>query len=488
LKIRDPIRRFVAPLVAVSMLALTAGQAHAQRLTVQGDQFAIDGTPRFLVFLSFFGAMGAPNIAQDLRFLRTMGFDGIRIWPNLDTGPQLMNADGSLKPAELAILRNILDQARMEHLVVDVSFTYEHIRGMSPATARVGIVNATEALRSYDNVLFDIQNERNVQDRRFMSEGDVGSIFRAIKAVHPERIATADNSLGEDWGPQYASDFTARLGLDVTAFHERRGSDWYTLPFLQGVLRTLKQNGKPAYLQETNSTRDPTYRSNDRVDYFLQGLANAKLFGAAGWCFHTLETADFREGPAFLEDRFRQFPEPEWAFVNALKQRVVLRTGNGVNYIVPESGGGAGVRADRTASGPGSWEVLTVVSLTGGPLVSGDRVAFLTADGTHYLQAVNGGGAGLRAGATAIGPQETFVIERASGAPGVIRHGEPVLLRANDSSWYVTADGGGGGAVNANTTNRGAFETFMLLFASAHSSDVAPGSKPFTLPPRRPEP
>ena len=104
---------------------------------------------------------------------------------------------------------------------------------------------------------------------------------------------------------------------------------------------------------EPNSTRDPTYQSNDRADYYLQAIANAKLSGAAAWCFHTLVAVDFREGPALLEDRLRAY-DLEWTFVNSLTARVILRTSNRVNYLVAEGGGGAGVRADRTTSGPGS--------------------------------------------------------------------------------------------------------------------------------------
>jgi hypothetical protein len=443
----------------------------AQALSIQGDRFAVDGTPRFLVFISYFGAMGAPNVNQDLRLLRNLGFDGVRIWPNLDTGPQLMNGDGTLRPTELARLRSILDAAKLERLVVDVTFTHEHIAGMTPATAKIGIMAATEALRSYDNLLFDIQNERNVGDRRFMSEADVASIYAGIKSVDPSRIATADNSLGEDWGPQYASDFTARLGLDVNAFHERRASDWYTLPFYQRIVRTLKGAGKPVYLQEPNNTRDSHYAANDRAEYFMQAIANAKLAGAAAWCFHTLEGTDFRQGPPFLEDRLRAFPDVEWTFVNSLIPRIMLRASNGVNYLVPEGGGGGGVRADRTAAGPGSWPVLTAASVSGGPLVSGDRVAFATADGKHFLQAPGGGGATLMAGAESIGPSETFTIERRGD--GVIRHGESVTLRVSGTSWYVSAEGGGGGNVQATAASPGRAETFTLLFVSPHSAITA---------------
>jgi hypothetical protein len=469
--------RLAQRLVVTIGLCLFATLAQAQKLSIQGDRFMIDGTPKFLTFISDFGAMGAPNVAADLHMLRSLGFDGVRIWPNLDTGPQLMNGDGTLRPDELKRLLFILDQARLEHLVVDVTFTYEHIRGMTPATARVGIVAATDALRSYDNLLFDIQNERNVEDRRFMSEADVGRIFASIKATDAARIATADNSLAQDWGPQYAADFTARLGLDVTAFHEGRRSDWYTLGFYSGVISTLRSNGRPAYLQETNSTRDPTYQSNDRSDYFLQAIANAKLSGAAAWCFHTLVGVNFGDGgPAFLEDRLRAYQEPEWTFVNSLKARVILRTGNGVNYVVPEGGGGAGVRADRSIAGPGSWEILGVTALVGGPLISGDRVAFATPDGAHYLQAVGGGGSSLRATSQSIGSAETFIIERPGD--GVIRHGESVSLRASNTQWYMVAEGGGGGGVNVNSASRGPSETFTVLFVSPHSSDTTAGPQP----------
>jgi hypothetical protein len=455
------------PILVLLGLTVGAADASAQKLTIQGDRFALDGTPKFLTFISYFSAMSAPNVIQDLHALRLLGFDGIRIWPNLDTGPQLMNADGTLRPAELSRLRTILDQARQEHLVVDVTFTHEHIAGMTMAGAKAGITAATDALRSYDNLLFDIQNERNVQDRRFMSEDDVATIFAAIKAVDPARIATADNSLGEDWGPQYAADFTARLGLDVTAFHESRRADWYTAGFYTPMIATLRSNGRPAYLQEPNSTRDPTYQSNDRAEYFMQAIANAKLAGAAAWCFHTLVGVDWRTGPPlFMEDRLRAFPEPEWAFVSSLIPRVELRANDGTHFVVAEGGGGGGVRADGTAAGPGTWEVISVMTLSGGPLVSGDSVALLAADGTHYLQATNGGGGSLRAVGQTIGAFETFVISKAGGS--AIHNGDAVTLRTASSPFYVVAEGGGGGNVSAGSASAGGFETFIVVIISPH--------------------
>jgi hypothetical protein len=464
-------------------LALSASIARAQKLSIQSDRFAVDGTPRFLTFMSYFAGMGAPDIVSDLRTMRRLGFDGFRIWPNLDGAPQLMNADGSLRPEGLARLQLILDQARVEHLIVDVTFTREHVPGMTAAAAKLGIVAATEALRSYDNILFDIQNERNVGDRRFMSETDVAAIFAAVKATDSARITTASMSPASDAAE--TADFTARLRLDVTAYHEPRTPDWYTLAAYQRVVGTMKRNGRPAYLQESMSTRDSlfSYPAHDRAEYFLEAIANAKLAGAAAWCFHTDVAVGFQNGPPLLEDRLRAYPEPEWAFVNSLVPRVTFRTDNAINYLVAEAGGGAGVRADRTAAGPGSWTVFTVVSTTGGPLVSGDRVAFMTADGKHYLQAVGGGGAALAAGADSIGPAETFTLERL--ASGVIQHSDPIALRASDTPWLVVAEGGGGGNVMVNSASRGGSESFTIFFATPHQDPASLGPKNQFEGPRR---
>lgn len=318
-------RRFARSLALLTALVVVATEAEAQKLSIQGDRFAVDGEPRFLVFISLFGLMGAPNMAADLRTIKSLGFDGFRIWPNLDTGPQIFNSDGSVRAGELQRLRAILDQARRERLVVDVTFTFEHTAGLTPSRVRQGIVAVTEALRSYDNLLFDIQNERNVEDRRHMLEADVRNILAGIRSVDPARITTASN--GPTEAPERAAGFTARLGLDVTAYHEPRTAEWHTLSITQAVVGALRSNGRPAYLQEPMSTRDSLriHPSPDRANYFLQAIGHARDSGAAAWCFHTHAGSDYRAGPPLLEDRLRSLAQPDWAFVNRLR---VLRGGH----------------------------------------------------------------------------------------------------------------------------------------------------------------
>lgn len=439
--------------------------AQAQTLSIQGDRFAVDGVPRFLTFISYFGALGAGNVTADLRLIRNKGFDGVRIWPLLFTGPQLMRSDGTLRADALDRLLFILDRARDERLLVDVSFTGEHIPGLDARHFRDGILATAAALRSYDNILFDIENESNIYGPggRPLSVADIGSIRAGIKAVHPSRIVTA--SVSSYHTAEFAAKFTADLGLEVTAYHDPREFGWFEMETIEPMVRTLKSIGRPIYLQEPMPTRDFTftwYVQHDKAEYFLKAAANAKLSGAAAWCFHSPLADDLRGGQTFLEDVFRAYPEPEWAFMNALlPARVNLQTANGVNYVKAEGGGGGDVSANSIAVG--SWETFNVSSLSGVPLVDGDRVAIRTADGTHYLTAVGGGGGALRAAADSAGPWETFIVEKPEG--GGIRPGDSIRLRVNsDARWYIAAEGGGGGRVMANRPSAGTWETFTLRF------------------------
>jgi hypothetical protein len=72
--------------LAILLSVCTSARSQAQTLSIQGDRFAVDGTPRFLTFISYFGAMGAGNLTADLRLIKSKGFRRIRIWPLLFTG------------------------------------------------------------------------------------------------------------------------------------------------------------------------------------------------------------------------------------------------------------------------------------------------------------------------------------------------------------------------------------------------------------------
>lgn len=145
---------------------------------------------------------------------------------------------------------------------------------------------------------------------------------------------------------------------------------------------------------------------------------------------------------------------------------VQLRAWNG-QWVAAEGGGGGAVNANR--NGAGVWETFGLVDLNGGSLAHGDPIALRAHDGAHFLRASNGA---LDARGTSAQP---FVVERIAGA-GQLRDGDQVGLRAADGR-YVVAEGGGGGAVNANRSGVGPWETFRLHGApgarlSAHPSPL----------------
>jgi len=452
-------RRSLPRLVIILLALCWPSAAHAQRLSIQGDRFAIDDKPRFLVFISYFAAMNAVNPTADLKYLKSKGFDAVRIWPNLNTGPiQLMRRDGSLSPEGLSTLKFILDRARDERLVVDVSFTAEHVPGLDAGRFRNGILAATAELRDYDNLLFDIQNETNVYGPfgKPLGMGDVISIRAGIKSIHASRIVTA--SISSNDTAAFTSDYAARTGLDVTAYHDPRTSQFHTASHVQSIVGDLKRNGKPAYLQEPMPTQYVYFPASYSSENYRNQMINAKLAGAAAWCFHTNIQGD-RPGELF-QNLIESEPEPERAFVNSLIPRINLRTSNGINYVVAEGGGGDDMNASRLGAGP--YETFIVAVLSGGPVVDGDRVAFGTINEKHYVQAVSGGGGPLRAVGERIGPFETFVVEKPEG--GAVRPGDAIRLRVNDGPWYVSAESGGGGNLTANRPSAGLWETFTVFF------------------------
>ena len=447
------MRRVTAATILVALLALAAAPASAQRLTIQGDRFAVDGTPRFLTFISYFDGMEALDVPSDFAFIHEIGIDGVRVWPN----PGLIGSDGTLDRDALARLLFILDAARAQRMIVDITFTAERVAGLDAARFRDGIAAAARAVAGFDNALIDIQNERDVYGPfvRPLAPADVAATAAAIRQADPKRIVTASNSPGLT--PAQAARFTADTGLDVTAYHDDRVPNWYERGRLEPIVSALRQNGRPAYLQEP--TRFP-FPSTDRADYFLQARANAKLAGAAAWCFHTDFSFDLRH--ARFRDLLASRPEPEWGFVNALVLRVNLKTSDGSHYLVAENGGGSTVRADRQNAI--DWATFVLSALNGGPPLDGDPVSLATSDGEHYLDADEGGGKALRAETTAVGEWETFRI--ASGTGGALRDGDTIVLQtAEQPGWYVTAEEGGGGAVNVNRRTRGPWESFTIVVA-----------------------
>jgi len=460
-------RTFAALLLAA---LCTAGEASAQRLGIDGRRFTIDGTPRFLMFISYFGAMGAKDLIADLDFVKAAGFDGVRIWPNSPDGPQLMRTDGTLDPDNLSKLLGILEAANARRIIVDVTFTAEHIAGMDASLYGRAIAAAIDPMRPYRNLLIDIENERNIYGpfKRPLAAADVVAIKDAIKAIDPARIVTASNS--QDLPAADAGRFTGGTGLDVAAYHDPRRSGFHEAAQIESLVQALAVSGRPIYFQEPiRFTRDIA----DRAEYFFTAAVNARRAGAAAWCFHT--ELGFNVRTQLFRERLQSRSEPDWAFVTSLAPRVFLRTSDATHFVSAAGGGGSSVVADSRV--PAAWETFAVRAVDGGPIVSGDRVTIWTADNRHLLQASEGGGTSLNATATAAGPWETFIVEKNDARP--LSDGDVIAIRtATTTPWYVGAELGGGGPVNVNRRSRGEWETFSVVSAGAAALEASSRAAP----------
>src|SRR5205814_2089568 len=134
--------------IAAFAMALLLPHLAAAEVTVKnGDPggnnyFSIDGTPRFLVFVSYFDGFDVPtgNYIDDLNWLRARGVDGIRILANWWVAPSdytagplqysqntLFLPNGTLRSVARDAMGWYLDRARDAGMVVDLTLTAETV-------------------------------------------------------------------------------------------------------------------------------------------------------------------------------------------------------------------------------------------------------------------------------------------------------------------------------------------------------------------------
>lgn len=137
---------------------------------------------------------------------------------------------------------------------------------------------------------------------------------------------------------------------------------------------------------------------------------------------------------------------------------VHLRASNGM-YLCAENGGGGSIVANRAV--PAQWETFTLIDPDGPPLTTNELVC-LQVFNSMYMCAENGGGGVLDANRVTPAQWESFRIQPVNGqSNGPVTNGQQVALQTW-SGYYVCAENGGGGTVDANRTSVGAWETFTI--------------------------
>jgi len=295
-----------AVLILFASIAISA----APRLGITGARFTVDGTPRFLVFISYFdGVRRVPGgVQEDLDYLKKK-VDGIRVFPNWweyacpprSGSDTLFDLKGEIRPAVWQAVDTLLSQAGARGLIVDLSFSRETVTDNgSPRQvldaeayqrALTTIVGSTTYLKGrHPHVLIDVQNEWPIHT----DKARVDALLKALRAADPDRVLVASSS-----GGGYAA-----VGVDVplvaAAYHDPRERDWYGADTARRVVDrvrgSLGPSVQPVYLQEPTAWGSVCPRQDNDPDpaHFTAALANARAAGAAAWTLHTRVTFDLK--------------------------------------------------------------------------------------------------------------------------------------------------------------------------------------------------
>jgi hypothetical protein len=299
--------------------------AQTKALTVRGDRFLVDGQEKFLLFVSYFDALrlasAGGDVGADLEYIRSLGYDGVRILPNWfkycarEGSPEEFPGDGlfsttAIQEPQWAAFKSILDAASARGLLVDVTFTRETITGRQNGVAieayRDQIAEVARRLKDdaaaggYRHVFFDLQNEYDNNGVTIDEIRDV--IVPAVRKADPLRLLTASTSGGRH---ALAGEAVTTAGLDFAGVHsDRSGSSWCMEPTIAGAIdqakRAMGSRLRPVQLQEPKpfsfACGNPKQEHDASVERHVEAAVNAKRLGAAAWTFHTRTTFDLAAG------------------------------------------------------------------------------------------------------------------------------------------------------------------------------------------------
>ncbi len=386
---------------AVSGSSLFAGTT---TIGLSGKAFTLNGQAKFLVLAGYFDGLDSADPAGDMAYLKSKGFDGVRIFPNwwnwaqMDNGDAkysnstLLTSSGGVRPERLAKLKQIIEAAAREGMVVDISFARETVNGscsnrgrgttypmLCEAQYKNGVVSVATSLKDYTNIFYDLQNEFD-GDITALSASHVTDLKNRIKAADPNVIVSLSTA---DPNGTTAKNVAQTYGMDIINAHFAGGAE------LNSNLSSAL-GAKPVYNGEpyhTDSLEDGTYGAQDLIN----GAKRSKQTGYAAWTFHTADTFTIDgstvQGVLGAEEK---------GFVNGFKAAVDATAWGVTGTPSTPPPGGRKITSVSPLSGP----VGTTVKFIGtgleptinyvGPGISGTVTATVNSAGTEVTAVVPG--------------------------------------------------------------------------------------------------
>lgn len=328
-------RLIVFLIFAPFAFAIAAEDPERKGIQMDRGKFVIRGAPVFLLGISYFDAMAASTeiLEQDFSFLKSRGFNAIRIWATWYSHHQprtvsLFRKNGTINPTAWSRLKRVLEAAKRKGFVVNVTFSRDVLAPISFDNYRKGMRASATLMKPYRFVMIDVQNESNQCGNeddpdcsRHLTLQQVAQVRAAIREVDPSRLVTASRN-GFSFLPgidDYQS-YRNTGKVDFIATHRpgrTRDQIWSRLTDDEVVLikQTLGPNVPILFDEPNRCGQNMNCNHASSLNAFLNAARNAKRAGAAGWFFHT--AAGFRLHAVPISGRLNQI---ELQAVNRLGQ------------------------------------------------------------------------------------------------------------------------------------------------------------------------
>jgi hypothetical protein len=279
---------WVLAALAAAALWVVEAAALGATLRAQGTSFTVDGKKQFLLGASYYGALGAPDefIDRDLDDLKRLGFNWIRVWATWDAfenNVSAVNSDGTAREPYLSRLKALVRKADRRGMIVDVTLSRGKLLPNQAAHLKA-VETLARALKPYRNLYFDLANERDVRDSRFVDFPELKALRDQVKAVDRQHLVTASGGVSRENLARYL--FEVQVDFICPHGPRRAGAAQETASSTREYLAWMKELGRlvPVHYQEP--FRRDYGRWQPELDDFCADLHNAKASGAAGWCFH----------------------------------------------------------------------------------------------------------------------------------------------------------------------------------------------------------
>jgi len=280
-------------------------EAHCT-LAVTNTLFTLAGRPTFLLGISYYGGLAAPEdvIRQDLDDIDRIGLNWIRVWANwraFGADAASVDVEGREIPRVMQRLKWLLSECCRHGIVVDVTLSRGDTANGPPQLAtheghRRAVETLVTVLRPWRNWYLDLSNERNIRDSRFTSFADLKDLREAVRALDARRLVTASH--GGDISREELVHYLKEARVDFLAPHRPRTGESanQTQSQMQEYVRWMKELNCaiPVHFQEP-FRRGYGKWSPAMTDY-LTDVRGAKASGGAGWCFHNGAERDTAEG------------------------------------------------------------------------------------------------------------------------------------------------------------------------------------------------